>query len=645
MLLDVDACISTIDAWKIAGTVILVLKTIIPIILIVSGIVEASRVVISNNPEKVKPAVVTFIKKFIAGFLIFLAPIIVYSLINTLVDNNYDSKYYKCEKCLFFPTGYECEQFFKEKPKEEELLDEDMYVEGSLETGSLTNKNKNKKNKINGETTDVNTSFSPDTEETSKVYEKYDKEVKKEEKFIDNATNGPINKNVKAIGINGGVRIKFKKVSGAKSYILVAKDYNGKIHKVEVPNNVTDNLAHDYEKFKYSSDGYYCWDVKKINHEYLLINTWMNKNNTVYQFKLNAYSDSKGTVEISHSEWMDAVPFNIEKDVPELNVILPGRYVLRDPEDPKLKGQGFGSKAVKKKDNKRLDFSYIGEENGRVVLQWYNTIPGYTISSYNLKYTKHTEGSTVISGFKEVELSNSTNAYIIKGLTNEETYLVVLTSEGTYDGKKVTMQTTEVVIPHTSQSRKARLANVKRGNPQSGNYSLTSFLSKGDAEAFANYGYNGGAFTSNTDYFMWVNLYELRLYIFRKDQSKEWRLWKDTACGIGYNKTTSPGLWVINGKQWIWVWQSGNKSNSTYTPDTSWWSPNSSMVAVQWLVNFETSYMGNVFHTETYHGGMSGKIIRESRFITADCIQLDRLWEKWLYDYSMDSTLYVDVGG
>ena len=125
---------------------------------------------------------------------------------------------------------------------------------------------------------------------------------------------------------------------------------------------------------------------------------------------------------------MDAVPFNIEKDVPELNVILPGRYVLRDPEDPKLKGQGFGSKAVKKKDNKRLDFSYIGEENGRVVLQWYNTIPGYSISSYNLKYTKHTEGSTVISGFKEVELSNSTNAYIIKGLTNEETYLVVLTS-------------------------------------------------------------------------------------------------------------------------------------------------------------------------------------------------------------------------
>ena len=642
MLLDIDTCIETINTWKTVGAFILIIKTLIPVILIIPGITETFKVITSNKPEDIKPSVVLFIKKFIAGFLVFLTPTIIYSSISLLIDNNYDSDYYKCNKCLFYPTSEECDKYVKEYKNSRKTLEEEqpIYLYGSLETEALKEtRKKQAKERIN------NNSSTQNNDEPSKVYQKYDKEEVKEENFVDNATSGTINNDVKVIGINGGVRLAFKKVKEAKSYIIVAKDYKGKIHKAIVPDNVKDSTAHDYEVFKWSFEDTIYWDVRKLNHEYKLINTWMDANSKIYEFKLNAYSDKNSKVEINHSEWMSASPFNIEKDVPELNVIFPSRYTLTDPEDPRLKGIGFGSKAVKKKDMKRLDFSIIDENNGYVSLNWYNDIPGFTIKKQTISYHTYNDGDTQFKNITTVDLSDRDRSYTINNLNNETTYIIQLTAEGEYNRKEVTMQVSELVTPHTSSTRRKRLNNVRRGNPQNGAYNSNSHLFKPDAEAFANYGNNGKAFKSNTDYFLWVNLYELRLYIFRKDQSEEWRLWKDTACGIGGNQNTSPGLWTINGKEWIWVWQPGNKNNSTFTPDTTWWNPNSKMTAVQWLVNFEPSYMGNVFHTETYHSGMKGKIIKEGRFVTAGCIQLDRLWEKWLYDYSMNSTVYVDAGG
>ena len=648
MILDIDICSQTITTWRLLGILILIIKIVVPIILIVSSSMEMFKIIVSKNPNNIKPTAVLFLKKFIAALLVFFAPYIIYSTIDLLIKRN-DKQYYKCNKCLFFPTNDECGRFVKEYEDSKEYVDieEDIFLEGILETEELTEIRKAQaQSRINNESSQNEESSPNDRNEApSKVYQKYNKDEVQEEKFVDNAINGPVNNDVKAIGINGGVRIAFKKVKGAKSYTIVVKDYKGNTHKAIIPDNVKDSYAHDYDVYKYTIGDTLYWDIKKINHEYKLINTWMDANNKTYQFKLNAYSDSNGRVEINHSEWLSASPFNVEKDVPELDVIFPNKYTLTDPEDPTLKGVGFGSKAVKKKDMKRLDFSNIDENNGYVSLNWYNDIPGFTISKQTLGYHTYSDGNTKFGNFTEVELSNSTTSYTINGLNNETTYIISLTAEGKYNGEDVTMQVNEFVTPHTASSRRNRLNNVRRGNPQAGNYSSTSYLIKPDAEAFANYGYNGGAFKSNTDLFIWVNLYELRVYIFRKDQSKEWRLWKDTACGIGGNRDTTPGLWTINGKEWIWVWQPGNKNNSTFSPDANLWNPNSGMTAVQWLVNFEPAYMGNVFHTETYHSSMQGKIIRESRFVTSGCIQLDRLWEKWLYDYSMASTVYVDAGG
>ena len=639
-----DICIDTIYIWKILGVILLIIKTIIPIILIGGGIKETVNVITSKNPEKIQPSVISFIKKLLAGILVFLLPVLIDSTMKMFVNFN-ESKYYKCKQCLIYPNYPECDSYIQEYKDSKEYVErEDIEIFGGLETEELTELRKEQaSDRINSFSN--NNQNTPDVEPASKIYQKYNKEVEKEEPFVDNATNGPINENVKAIGIDGGVRIVFNKVEGVKSYIVVARDYNGKIHKAMIPNNINDEYKHDYQMFKYNVAGVNYWDVRKLSHNYKIMNTWMDNNNKIYQFKLNAYKDSNGQVELSHSEWIDAVPFNVEKDVPELNIILPDRYTLTDPEDPKLNGVGFGSKAVKKKDMKRLDFVRIEENDGNVELTWNNTIPGFTIEKQTIEYQTYADGSSQIGVLEKEELSSTESTHVINGLNNETTYIVFLTAEGTYDGKKVTMQATEYVIPHTKSTRRRRLGNVRRGNPQAGSYSFNSYLTKGDAEAFANYGRNGSAFKSNTDYFIWVNLYELRAYIFRKDQSKEWRLWKDTACGIGGNRNTTPGLWTINGKEWIWVWQPGNKDNSTFTPDKSWWNPNSNMTAVQWLVNFEPSYMGNVFHTETYHSGMQGKLIREGRFVTAGCIQLDRVWEKWLYDYSMNSTVYVDAGG
>lgn len=70
-------CASTANIWQIVGYIVLILKIGIPIILIVLGMVDLGKAVISSDDKAISKAVGTLTKRFIAAVIIFFVPSIV----------------------------------------------------------------------------------------------------------------------------------------------------------------------------------------------------------------------------------------------------------------------------------------------------------------------------------------------------------------------------------------------------------------------------------------------------------------------------------------------------------------------------------------------------------------------------------------
>lgn len=73
------------SVWGIVGNIILAIRIIIPIILIVIGTVAFGKAIIADDDKEIKTAVTKLIKKAILAVLIFVLPIIVKALFNTLL--------------------------------------------------------------------------------------------------------------------------------------------------------------------------------------------------------------------------------------------------------------------------------------------------------------------------------------------------------------------------------------------------------------------------------------------------------------------------------------------------------------------------------------------------------------------------------
>ena len=164
MLLDLDMCTNTIKTWQLLGVIIYIIKILVPVILIVTSTFETAKIVFSKNANNITPSVLLFLKKFFAGILVFFTPVIIYGTINYLIKDRDEKEFYRCNKCLFFPSGSECESYVKEytDSRKRKEPDEDIHLHGSLDTSTLHD------------------------------------------------ANGLIDSDYAAIGINGGVRIKIK---------------------------------------------------------------------------------------------------------------------------------------------------------------------------------------------------------------------------------------------------------------------------------------------------------------------------------------------------------------------------------------------------------------------------------------------------
>ena len=72
-----DFCYKTAEVWQIIGYAFLVLKIVIPIILVVLGIVDIGKAVLSSDEKLIKDGVMKLVKRVIAAVIIFFIPTVI----------------------------------------------------------------------------------------------------------------------------------------------------------------------------------------------------------------------------------------------------------------------------------------------------------------------------------------------------------------------------------------------------------------------------------------------------------------------------------------------------------------------------------------------------------------------------------------
>ena len=101
-------CSDTANIWHLVGLVVYILKIVIPLILIVLGMVDLGKAVVSSDEKAINKAVGSLIKRFIAAVVVFFVPTIVnaiFGVVGVMSKSEHDD-YQTCVNCI---TGGECD--------------------------------------------------------------------------------------------------------------------------------------------------------------------------------------------------------------------------------------------------------------------------------------------------------------------------------------------------------------------------------------------------------------------------------------------------------------------------------------------------------------------------------------------------------
>ena len=95
-------------SMKIIGILILVAKIIVPLLIIIYGILDFYKAMVSNDEKTTKEAFYIFARRIIAGIIVFFIPTILDVILN-LVDgyDGVESNASQCQSCLLHPLS-EC---------------------------------------------------------------------------------------------------------------------------------------------------------------------------------------------------------------------------------------------------------------------------------------------------------------------------------------------------------------------------------------------------------------------------------------------------------------------------------------------------------------------------------------------------------
>lgn len=102
----ISFCSQTATIWQIVGWILLILKIVIPVILIILGIIDLSKAVLSSKDDAIMSAAKRLMFRAIAAVAIFFIPTvinIVMGLIDDFRTSGAASDFKICRDCLYTP--------------------------------------------------------------------------------------------------------------------------------------------------------------------------------------------------------------------------------------------------------------------------------------------------------------------------------------------------------------------------------------------------------------------------------------------------------------------------------------------------------------------------------------------------------------
>lgn len=116
-------CADTANIWQILGHIVTIIKIVIPLALIILGMIDLGKAVISSDDKAISKAVGALIKRFIAAVVMFFIPTIVSAIFSAISSINLtEGDAQICVQCItnvnsnreIGNTGKTCEQHAKD---------------------------------------------------------------------------------------------------------------------------------------------------------------------------------------------------------------------------------------------------------------------------------------------------------------------------------------------------------------------------------------------------------------------------------------------------------------------------------------------------------------------------------------------------
>ena len=100
-------CNEASNLLQVLGYIIIIFKVAIPLIIIVLGMMDFGKAVVSEKDEDIKKQAIKLGRRALAGLVIFFIPTVIYWIFDGVTGaNNEDLK--KCKECIFSPAGDVC---------------------------------------------------------------------------------------------------------------------------------------------------------------------------------------------------------------------------------------------------------------------------------------------------------------------------------------------------------------------------------------------------------------------------------------------------------------------------------------------------------------------------------------------------------
>ncbi len=110
-----EFCARTAGIWQFIGFFLLIIKILVPVIIIILGMIDFFKAILSSDEKAIKKASVSLFQRLIAGVIIFFIPTLILVILNLVsgVSETLDAME-ECKVCALSPTSDDCDKYVRE---------------------------------------------------------------------------------------------------------------------------------------------------------------------------------------------------------------------------------------------------------------------------------------------------------------------------------------------------------------------------------------------------------------------------------------------------------------------------------------------------------------------------------------------------